>query len=343
MADAGYPFVSIVILNYNGKQFLDRCLTSIFNQSFSNFEVVFVDNASFDGSVDYVKTRFGHDTRLKIVENKGNSGPIEGNNVGIRLVNRRTSYIVLLNNDTELTVNWLYCMINAMESDPKIGATCSKQLLMDDRERLQGVGSFIDPCGFNYLLGEYEIDTGQYNGDTLEIFAAGTTALFIRTDLLRQIGLLDSNYDFGFDDVDLCWRIWLRGYKVVCVSRCTMYHKVSGTNRKLVHVLFHREKNRIMTVIKNYSVPYQFRFLPLILSFDLSQLLWFAFTNNFSMFWAIGRALMWNMKHFRYMWAQHLKIKYYIRKVSDKEIISHMVKINPIELWRRIGSQHLNK
>jgi len=111
----------------------------------------------------------------------------------------------------------------------------------------------------------------------------------------------------------------------------------------LVHVLFHREKNRIMTAIKNYSIPYQFRFLPLILSFDLSQLLWFAFTNNFSIFWAIGRALMWNMKHFRYMWAQHLKIKYYIRKVSDKEIISHMVKINPIELWRRIGSQHLNK
>jgi hypothetical protein len=122
-----------------------------------------------------------------------------------------------------------------------------------------------------------------------------------------------------------------------------MYHKVSGTPRKLVHVLFHREKNRIMTAIKNYSIPYQFRFLPLILSFDLSQLLWFAFTNNFSIFWAIGRALMWNMKHFRYMWAQHLKIKYYIRKVSDKEIISHMVKINPIELWRRIGSQHLNK
>jgi len=217
MADAGYPLVSIVILNYNGKQFLDRCLTSIFNQSFSNFEIVFVDNTSIDGSVDYVKTRFGHDTRLKIVENKGNSGPIEGNNVGIRLVNRQTPYIVLLNNDTELTVNWLYCMINAMESDPKIGAACSKQLLMDDRKRLQGFGSFIDPCGFSYQFGEFEIDHGQYDGATLEIFAGGTTALFIRTDLLRQIGLLDSNYDFGFDDVDLCWRVWLGGYKVVCV------------------------------------------------------------------------------------------------------------------------------
>jgi GT2 family glycosyltransferase len=339
MSETEYPIVSIVILNYNGKQFLDRCLTSVFNQSFSNFEVVFVDNASIDGSVAYVKTRFGHDARLKIVENKGNSGPIEGNNIGIRLANRRTPYIVLLNNDTELTENWLSCMINAMERDPKIGAACSKQLLMDDRNRLQGVGSFIDPCGFNYVLGEYEIDNGQYNGDTLEIFAAGTTALFVRTSLLRQIGLLDSNYDHGFDDIDLCWRVWLSGYKVVCVSRCIMYHKVAGTTRRvnLAYVLFHREKNRIMTAIKNYSVAYQFRVLPLILTFDLLQLLWFAFTNNFSMFRAIGQALMWDIKHFKYMWAQHLKIKYYIRKVSDKEIASHMLKINLVELWRRIG------
>lgn len=343
MADARYPLVSIVILNYNGKQFLDRCLSSIFNQSFSNFEIVFVDNKSIDGSVDYVKTRFGHDARLKIVGNKGNPGPIEGNNVGIRLASQRAPYIVLLNNDTELTKNWLYCMISALEEEPKIGAACSKQLLMHDRKRLQGFGSFIDPCGFNYQLGEYEIDTGQYNGATFEIFAGGTTALIIRSELLRQIGLLDSSYDFGFDDVDLCWRVWLSGYKVVCVSRCAIYHKVSGTPRNVPHVLFHREKNRIMTTIKNYSVPYQFRFLPLILSLDLLQLLWFAFTNNFSMFWAIGRALMWDMKHFKYMWAQHLKIKYCIRKVSDKEITSHMLKINLMELWRRIGSQHLNK
>jgi GT2 family glycosyltransferase len=334
------PLVSIVILNYNGKQFLEKCLTSIFNQSFSNFEIVFVDNASVDESVNYVKAQFGHDTRLKIVENKSNSGPIDGNNIGIRLVNRQTAYIVLLNNDTELTPNWLSCMVNAMENDPKIGAACSKQLLMDDHKKLQGFGSYIDPCGFSYQLGEYEVDTGQYNGATLEIFTAGTTALFLKTDLLSRIGLLDSKYDHGFDDVDLCWRVWLSGYKVVCVSRCIIYHKVGGTTRRvdLARVLFHREKNRIMTAIKNYSVLYQFRFLPLILSFDLLQLMWFVGTNNFSMFWSIIRALVWDIKHFKYMWTQHLTIKYNIRRISDKQIRSHMLKINLMELWRRIGS-----
>ncbi|MGD0644141.1 MAG: glycosyltransferase family 2 protein [Candidatus Bathyarchaeia archaeon] len=332
------PLLSIVILNYNGKRFLDSCLTSIFKQNFSNFQVVFVDNASTDESVTFVKKHYAYDPRLKIVENKRNSGPIEGNNIGIRLVNLQTKYVVLLNNDTELTQNWLSCMINAMEQDPKIGAACSKQLLMNDRARLQGFGSFIDPCGFNYLLWENEIDRNQFNNDTFEVFAGGTTALFVRASLLRQVGLLDSNYNHGFDDVDLCWRIWLSGYKVVCVSSCAMYHKVAGTTSKvkMEHVLFHREKNRIMTTIKNYSLPYLLRFLPLILVFDFTQLIWFAFKRRSNMFKAIVRALFWDIQHFKYIWSQHLIVQRQIRKSSDKEIISHMVKINLRQLWQRI-------
>lgn len=340
MAELGIPLVSIIILNYNGKKFLEKCLSSIFNQTFSNFNVIFVDNASLDDSVNYIRKKFGYDARLKIIINKRNSGPIEGNNYGIQLSNSKTKYVVLLNNDTELPPDWLSCMINAMDNDRKIGAACSRQLLMDDHNRLQGYGSYIDPCGFSYQLGEYELDIGQYRGATFEIFAGGTTALVLRTEVLKHIGLLDSKYEHGFDDVDLCWRVWLSGYRVVCVSKCKMYHKVAGTTRKvdLTRVLYHREKNRIMTAIKNYSVSYQLRFLPIILLLDLIQLLWFAINNNFQMFQAIIHALNWDAEHFKYMWHQHLFVKKYVRKISDKEITTHMVKINLIELWRRIGS-----
>jgi GT2 family glycosyltransferase len=340
MSDLRCPLVSIVILNYNGKKYLENCLASIFNQSLSNFEIIFVDNASVDDSINYVKARFGHDHRLKIVENKSNSGPIEGNNIGIRLVNRHTAYVVLLNNDTELTTNWLSCMLYEMESDPTIGAACSRQLMMDDRKRLQGFGSFIDSCGFNYQLGENEVDTGQYNGATLEIFAGGTTALFVRTSVIRKIGLLDSNYVHGFDDVDFCWRVKLSGYKVVCISKCIMYHKVAGTTRKvnLKNVLFHREKNRLMTAIKNYSLSYQVRVLPVIFTFDLLQLIWFTSTRNFPMFRAIVKAIIWDMKHFKFIWSKHLQIKYFIRRVSDDQIVREMRKINLLELRQRIGT-----
>lgn len=333
-----YPKVSIVVLNHNGRKFLDRCLNSVFSQSYSNFEVLLVDNASNDGSTEYVEMKFGHDSRLGIVENDKNYGPIEGNNIGIRRADQQAKYVTLLNNDTELTADWLERMIAVMESDPTIGAACSKQLLMDDPERLQGFGSFIDPCGFNYQLGEGEIDRGQYESKILEIFTAGTTALLIKTKLLRKIGLLDSNYSHGFDDIDLCWRIRLSGFQVVCVPTCAMYHKAGSTTRtvNLDYVLFHREKNRIMTAIKNYTIAYQLRVLPLILTFDLLQILWFTFRKKFLMFRAIVRALKWDIKHFRYIWGQHLRIQYYIRRVSDKEITSHMLKINLQELWRRM-------
>jgi GT2 family glycosyltransferase len=340
MSKADYPVVSIVILNYNGKQFLDRCLTSLLNQTFSAFELLFIDNASTDGSIDYIKKRFGNDPRLKIIKNAVNYGPIEGNNIGMRLASKSSQYLLLLNNDTELTQNWLSCMINAFELDSKIGAACSKQMMMDDPKRLQGFGSFIDQCGFNYQLGENEVDRGQYSGDTIEIFAGGTTALFVRAGLLRKIGLLDSSYVHGFDDVDFCWRVKLSGHKVVCVSKCVMYHKVAGTTHKvnLKNVLFHREKNRIMTAVKNYSLSYQIRVLPIILTFDFLQFMWFAGTRNYSMFKAIVNAINWIRKNAKYIWIKHLRIKYFVRSVPDKQIVREMRKINLVELRRRIGT-----
>jgi GT2 family glycosyltransferase len=340
MSKVENALVSIVILNYNGKPFLDKCLTSIFNQTFSAFEILFVDNASTDGSIDYIKKRFGNDPRLKIIENSVNFGPIEGNNIGMRLTSKFSQYVLLLNNDTELTLNWLSCMISAFELDSKIGAACSKQMMMDDPKRLQGFGSFIDQCGFNYQLGENEVDRGRYGGATIEIFTGGTTALLVRAGLLRKIGFLDSSYVHGFDDVDFCWRVKLSGHKVVCVSKCVMYHKVAGTTHKvnLKNVLFHREKNRIMTALKNYSLSYQIRVLPIILAFDFLQLIWFASTRNYQMFKAIVYAINWDRKNAKFMWIKHLQIKYFVRKVPDKQIVREMRKINLVELRRRIGT-----
>ncbi|HKZ36159.1 MAG TPA: glycosyltransferase family 2 protein [Chryseolinea sp.] len=332
------PRVSIVVLNYNGKRFLDRCLNSVFSQSYSNFEVMFVDNASTDGSVEYLITKFGHDARLKVVENEKNYGPIEGNNVGIRRMDQQTKYVILLNNDIELTDNWVGMMVDVMESDSTIGAACSKQLLMDDPTRLQGIGSFIDFYGFNYQLGDGEIDRGQYDNKILEIFAGGTTALIVRTELLKKVGLLDTKYSHGFDDVDFCWRIWLSGYRVCSVTKCAIFHTVSGTTKRVHrdHVVFHREKNRMMTAIKNYSITFQLRILPVILLFDLMQFLWFTFTKRLDFSWAIAKALAWDITHFKYIWTAHLKIQYHIRRVSDKEVMTHMLKTNFFELWRRM-------
>jgi len=155
---------------------------------------------------------------------------------------------------------------------------------------------------------------------------------------LKRIGLLDPRYSHGFDDIDLCWRIWLSGYRVVSVPQCAVHHKVGGTQRKvrIDHALFHREKNRLMTAIKNYTLTRQFRVLPLILTFDFLQVLWFALRRRFLLCWAILRALTWDIRHFKYIWSEHLRVQYHVRKVSEKEILSHMLETNLRELWRRM-------
>jgi GT2 family glycosyltransferase len=209
---------------------------------------------------------------------------------------------------------------------------------MGDPARLQGVGSFIDLYGFNYLVGEGEIDNGQYGNAPIPIFHAGTTALVIRRELLRKIGLLDSRFQHGFDDIDFCWRIMLGGYKVVCVPRCSMYHKVAGTTGKvhLDYVVYHREKNRIMTAIKNYSLKNQIRVLPVILAFDLIQIGWFILSRNHLMFLTMIKALTWDVRNFEYIWGQHLIIEYRIRRVPDERILGRMLKLNVTELRRRL-------
>ena len=162
--------------------------------------------------------------------------------------------------------------------------------------------------------------------------------MVIRKELLRRIGLLDSRFQHGFDDIDFCWRIMLAGYKVVCVPSCSMYHKVAGTTGKvhLDHVVYHREKNRIITAIKNYSLGNQFRFLPVILLIDIVQIGWFIISRNRLMFLAIMRALKLDVKNIRYIWNQHLVVEHRIRMVPDRIIMDLMVTSNISELWRRL-------
>ncbi|MEM7815328.1 MAG: glycosyltransferase family 2 protein, partial [Candidatus Aenigmatarchaeota archaeon] len=122
------PKVSVIILNWNGKQFLKDCLNAVFNQTYNDFEVVFVDNASSDGSADFVKQEFLCEIKsgkLKIVINDRNYGFAEGNNIGVRNSSPDSEYIALLNNDTVVDPNWLEELVRILDEDKTVGAVCS--------------------------------------------------------------------------------------------------------------------------------------------------------------------------------------------------------------------------
>ncbi|MCE8424197.1 MAG: glycosyltransferase family 2 protein [Candidatus Methanoperedens sp.] len=220
------PKVSIVIVNWNGKHYLDACLSSVLNQTYKNFEIIMVDNASIDGSVEYVQTKY---PSIKIIQTSEDLGFAKGCNIGMRASN--ADYVVALSNDTRVEPNWLGELVKVAKTDEKIGICGSKLLLMDMRDIYNSAGFFIIWNAFIYdrapgkKVGKYE-KLEQVNGVCL-------ASALLRKEMLDEIGLLDERFFFGHDDVDLCWRAKNAGWKAMYVPASVCYHKMLGSGQKL--------------------------------------------------------------------------------------------------------------
>jgi len=313
--------VSIIILNYNGKQFLETCLTSVINADYSNFEVIFVDNGSTDGSIGFVKERFGKNPRLKIFRNKENLGFAEGNNVGVKYTSGE--YIVFLNNDTEVDPKWLKELINVVKSDDhRIGAAQSKLLLMDDRKRIDCAGGFIDHYGYANERGHGQIDKGQYD-KIEEIFYAKGAGFIVRRKILKEVGLFDPKSFMYYDETDLCWRIWLRGYRIVFVPKSIVYHAAGSTIsriRKPVKRYF-LTRNQMTTLIKNYNSKNVLKYLAVFITLELRKAVLLMFRRDLATGIATIKALSWNLFNLKYVWKKRQEVQLLIRKVPDAMIM----------------------
>jgi len=222
------PKISVIIVNWNGKHYLDTCLSSVLSQTYNNFEIIMVDNASSDGSIEYVQKKY---PSVKTIQTNENLGFAKGCNVGMRASN--ADYIVALSNDTRVEPNWLKELVKVAESDDKIGICGSKLLLMDTPDIYNSAGFFIIWNAFIYdrapgkKVGKYE-KLEQVDG------VCAASALY-RKKMLDEIGLLDERFFFGHDDVDLSWRAKNAGWKAMYVPSSVCYHKMLGSvqGRKL--------------------------------------------------------------------------------------------------------------
>ncbi len=250
-----FPLVSVVLLNYNGRRFLETLFSSILKTEYPKVEWIFVDNASSDDSVFFVKNNF---PAVKVIVAPENLGYTGGNNLGIKSASG--SYIVLLNNDVEVRPDWLTSLVAMAESNPKIGALQPKLQSMINRgyfEYAGASGGFIDPYGFPFLRGRIfdtiELDQGQYD-DVREIFWASGAAIFLRKSALDEIGLLDETFFMHFEEIDLCWRLHLAGFQVFVVPSSVVYHYVSASlpaaNFKK---LYWNHRNNLILLFKNLS------------------------------------------------------------------------------------------
>lgn len=257
--------VSVIIPNWNGKLYLEGCLSSVMAQTYPDFEVVLVDNGSTDGSAEFVARRF---PQVRIIRHDENLGFAAGNNTAIRAT--RSPYVATLNNDAQAKPTWLDALVEAMESDDQVGMCASKMLYAHRPEIIDSAGLSPDVAGiaWNRRWGEHDVDDDA--GPT-EVFGACAGAALYRRAMLHQIGLFDEDFFSYLEDADLAWRARLAGWKCLYVPSAMVYHVHSatgGVGSPFKNYLLGR--NKIWTIVKNYPSPQLFCYLPLIVACDLA-------------------------------------------------------------------------
>ena len=238
------PLFSIVIPNWNGKHFLQPCLDSLRAQTHDNIEIIIVDNASSDGSRDYIKSTYPEVILIELSENLGFTGAC---NIGMEKA--QGEIISLLNNDTEVESNWVAEIITAFDRYPDVGMIASKMLLFTERDKIHTTGDFFTTDGRAGNRGVWEKDDGQYDTEDYVFSACGGSSAY-RQSMLGKIGLLDNDYFFLLEDVDLAWRAQLTGYKVLYLPTAIVYHHLSATGGGIT-ASFHDGRNSIWIVVKN--------------------------------------------------------------------------------------------
>jgi GT2 family glycosyltransferase/glycosyltransferase involved in cell wall biosynthesis len=219
------PAVSVVTLNLNGRSLLGDCLDSLAAQDYprDRFEVILVDNGSTDDSVPYVQEAYPW---VRIFEAGRNLGFAGGNDLGVRMATG--DYVAFINNDARADPHWLRAMVDVLETDPQIACAASK-MLGQDGKRIDFVGT-----GMNLYGRAFQVDAGLpvapgFHDETCDALAPCGGAMMIRRDVFEQVGGFDEDFVAYFEDIDLGWRLWILGYRVLFVPAAIVYHKLHKT------------------------------------------------------------------------------------------------------------------
>ena len=243
---SGVPsLVSVIIPNWNGAHHLPACLDSLRRQTQSPVEVIVVDNGSTDESLALLVRDYPEVLVLALGENRGFAGAC---NAGVQTA--RGEYVVLLNNDTETHTHWLEEVLAAFQPHPEAGIVASKMLLFDRRDTFHTAGDFYGLDGIPGNRGVWQRDEGQYDREEYVFSANGGSAAYRRT-MLNQVGMLDEDFFYSCEDVDLAWRAQLAGWRCVYAPRAVVYHKLSATGGGPT-ASFYDGRNFIYLLVKDY-------------------------------------------------------------------------------------------
>lgn len=284
--------VAVVILNYNGRNFLKQFLPSVIRYS-SKAKIIVADNGSTDDSIQLLETEFVNQVNLIRIDT--NLGFCGGYNYALKQVD--AEYFVLLNSDVEVTHGWIEPILSVLKSDPSIAVAQPKILSYHNRNYFEyagAAGGYIDTLGYPFCRGRifetFEEDNGQYN-DNIPIFWATGACLFIRAKQYHECGGLDEDFFAHMEEIDLCWQLNRKGLSVLYVGASTVYHVGGGTlaksNPRKTYLNF---RNGLFLLIKHTSAGGLLWKLPIRIALDWIAALKSVLSGNLSDSVAIFRA-----------------------------------------------------
>ena len=317
------PLISVIIVNWNGKSILKDCLVAITKVNYIKLEILLVDNASVDGSLEFVKKNY---PSIKVFVNKENLGVGGGFEVGLRKVKGQA--VLLLNTDAIIQKNLLTNLVKVLYSDKKIGAVQPKLVLYPNRNIIDSIGCFFLSTGDLYHFGREKNPNEPPYNKRMEIFSTKGACMLIKTEVLNKIGLFDKDFFAYFEDTDFCIRMLLAGYNILYDPTETVFHRGGATSKHILrsNILFHSYKNRIYSYLKNFSIKYIIKVLPLMLF--LYQIVFFGYilTGRFQYALAVQKGIIWNVINLKSILKKRKYIQENIRKISDDEYIPRLTK-----------------
>lgn len=250
------PLVYVVVVNWNGLQFLDDCFTSLQKSVYPNLRVLFVDNGSTDGSVEYA---VGHSLKPGLIRSPNNMGFAAANNIGIKhSLDLGAEYVVLLNNDTRVEAHWLDELVHTANEVPACGVCGAQQLTWDGSNRLalRFIPEWADST-ISYL-------PPDNSGVPKEVVFVSGFCMLLRSEALQRVGMFDERYFAGSEDLDLCLRMWKAGYSVLNVPNARVYHHIGGSSMPEMRMRW-GYRNQLFTILKNYQAGTILKLFPQIL------------------------------------------------------------------------------
>jgi len=319
------PKVDVVVLNYNGKKFLDDCFQSLRKTSYPAMQVYLLDNGSTEDDVAYTRE---HYPEVEIILNPPNNGFCAAYNKALRQCTG--NYFLCLNNDVTVKPDWLTHLVETAEADPRIGALQPKIVSFFDESKFEYAGSsggMIDIYGYPFLRGRVfdtiEDDHGQYN-DVTDVFWTCGAAMFIRREILEEVGLFDEDIVHHMDEIDLNWRIQLQGYTCKVVPQSVILHYGGATiQAESFKKMYWNHRNSIYLMLKNYNCRHAFTKTLVHFLLDYVAVAQSIFSFRFTRAKAIFAAHFWIMRHPGLILQKRKEVQAK-RTVNDEEMLKKM-------------------